>query len=154
MIEKDFVPNDIAMEMFELGFNEKCIKFKWNDLDKTKWMGATNRPTSFHTQKLWSENDDSYTISIPTFSQCFRWFREEYGLEVMFVPDAFNLPEKKLREYKIISYDKKWVLEECVDQNHFFRKGCFKTYEDAEKACLEKLIEILKQEIKNGRTNL
>ncbi len=132
MIEKDFVPDEIAMQMFELGFDEKCVKFKWNDQDKSKWMGATNRPTSFHTQKLWSENDDSYTISIPTFSQCFRWFREK-GIENEIHSDSDRM----------LGYNRGYIP--VVQFIVFYNNGdCYETYEEAEKACLKKLIEIVK----------
>ena len=56
----------------------------------------------------------------PTFSQSFRWFREKYGLHL-----SINVK------------DNIWYFE------RFSIKG-FKTYEEAELACLKKLIEIVK----------
>jgi hypothetical protein len=72
---------------------------------------------------------DGYThadqlCSAPTFSQVFRWFREKY---------------KKV-DYPEFDYDEqKW---HC----HSDYKGylLFDTYDDAELACLKKLIEIVK----------
>jgi hypothetical protein len=59
-------------------------------------------------------------ISAPTFSQAFRWFREKYNLHFpIAVSDGF------------------WFFER-------WRIGVYKTYEEAELACLIKLIEIVK----------
>ena len=63
-------------------------------------------------------------ITAPTFSQTFRFFREKYNLH-----------------YSIGVRDGIW----------FFDRWCFdgyKTYEEAELACLRKLIEIVKEENK------
>ncbi len=78
-------------------------------------------------------------------SMAFRWFREKYGLEIILRPDTINAPEKKLREYVILSYDKSWVLEPIAEPHWWIRKGLFNTYEKAELSCLKKLIEIVKQ---------
>ena len=83
-------------------------------------------------------------VTAPLYQQAFRFFREKYGLEIILAPDSFNDISKKLREYKIISYDKSWKIEEILEPSHWIRKGCFSTYEEAELACLKKLIEIVK----------
>jgi hypothetical protein len=117
-MEKEFVSKDIAIEMFNIGFDEPCVKFQWIDQDKPKWMGETNSPSKLHRQKYWKENNDLYTISIPTFSQCFRWFREKYDLFISIVHYVNGYSINDLRR--------------------------FDTYEEAELACLKKLIEIVK----------
>jgi hypothetical protein len=117
---KEFVTKDIAIEMFNIGFDEPCVKFQWIDQDKPKWMGETNSPSKLHRQKYWKENNDLYTISIPTFSQCFRWFREKYDLFISIVHYVNGYSINDLRR--------------------------FDTYEEAELACLKKLIEVVKNE--------
>jgi len=139
MENKDFVEYEEALELKQLGFDEPCLKFYATEklvLGLDTDNGDTNSKLSQYNPLF---------ISAPTYSQAFRWFRENYELEVVFSPDSFNKEELKLRQYKIISYSKKWVLEKYVDQSHWTRKGCFKTYEEAELACLKKLIEIVKQ---------
>jgi hypothetical protein len=68
-------------------------------------------------------------ITAPTFSQAFRWFRENY--------DLFGVVEGKGYEHKryyIYSINGKWhPSQPAID-----------TYEEAELACLKKLIEISK----------
>jgi len=70
------------------------------------------------------EYDYSYAVKAPTFSQAFRWFREKQGLGHMI---------------NGIGYE-----------SFLFNIGglvtvfpMFKTYEEAELACLDKLIEIV-----------
>ena len=62
-------------------------------------------------------------IAAPTFSQAFRWFREKgYYFEIVTI--------EVNKEYELST------LNEL--------KNGFKTYEEAELACLQKLIEIVK----------
>jgi len=68
------------------------------------------------SKKSTSEN----IVQAPTFSQAFRWFREKYGIY-----------------YSIQIKDGIWFFEK-------WSLSGFKTYEEAELACLEKLIEIIK----------
>ncbi len=62
----------------------------------------------------------------PTFSQAFRWFREKYELYSF----VFNFEEG----FGYVTY------KEGVTQTN----ESFDTYEEAELACLNKLIEIIK----------
>jgi hypothetical protein len=66
-------------------------------------------------------------ISAPTFSQAFRWFREKYELYSF----VFKFDEG-------FGYE---TYKEGVTQTN----ESFDTYEEAELACLKKLIEIVKQ---------
>jgi hypothetical protein len=126
---REFVKKDIAIEMFNIGFDELCIKFHWIDQDKPKWMGETNSPSKLHRQKYWKENNDLYTISIPTFSQCFRWFREKYDLYI----NITKYNDENDTQDKFYYYISDGYMEEE-----------FNTYEEAELECLKQLIEIVK----------
>lgn len=66
-------------------------------------------------------------IYAPTHSQVFRWFREKY--------DAHMYPSRLMRGIYVVRYGD-WDSE------------AFKTYEEAENACIDKLIEIVKQQEK------
>jgi len=131
-MNKEFIPYELALEMFNIGFDEPCVKFQWIDQDKPKWMGVTNLPSALHTQKKWTELYNLYTISIPTFSQCFRWFREKY-----FIHYGID------RDYYIWDYE----LYNFKSGNKHIPTGfkTFDTYEEAELACLKKIIEIVKE---------
>jgi len=129
-MKTEFIPYEQALELKELGFKEDCLASYYH-AGKRLAIGEYI-------------NHRNYTILAPLKQQVFRWFRERYGLEVILCPDALNNPEKKLREYKIISYDKSMVLEPIAEPHWWTREGCFKTYEEAELACLKTLIEIIK----------
>jgi hypothetical protein len=129
---KDFAPYEQSLELKELGFNEPC--FGLYHKDKTFYPTQCKSHEEYHGQ----------VCSAPLYQQAFRFFREKHGLEIILRPDAINAPEKKLREYVILSYDKNWVLEPIAEPHWWIRKGLFKTYEEAELACLKKLIEIVK----------
>lgn len=134
-MNKEFVTYEIALALKELGFNEENIVGYYRG----------NRIVDLVEYKFTIENYSHIEfIPAPLYQQAFRWFRDKYGLEIILAPDSFNDISKKLREYKIISYDKSWKIEEILEPSHWTRKGCFSTYEEAELECLKKLIEIVK----------
>ena len=61
-MEKEFVPYGQALDLKELGFDEKCLGY------------YHNKELSFGPRTSYGE-----VIEAPTFSQAFRWFREKYG---------------------------------------------------------------------------
>ena len=69
---------------------------------------------------------DDYFTKAPTFSQAFRWFREKYGLGHMI---------------NGIGYES--FIMNIGGVLHIFNAFDFETYEEAELACLERLIEIV-----------
>lgn len=126
-MEKEFVNYNQALKLKELGFDEACFGFyqlEYGEIRPT--MVDDNeqyRLTGYRTCKN-SEIPKHYT-SAPTFSQCFRWFREKYGVH--------SSPRK---------YDEtNWWVEWGV-----WTSSVFKTFEEAELAWLDKLIEILENE--------
>lgn len=68
-------------------------------------------------------------LAAPTKSQVFRWFREKY--------DAHIHPSRLMRNIYVVRYGD-WDSE------------AFTTYEEAENACIDKLIELAKQQ-DNGK---
>ena len=120
-MEKEFVPYELALRMKQLGFDEPCLGF-YNKEDRPNLGYCTN-----------SFQDDT-TLEIkctaPLYQQAFRWFREKYQLD--------GKPEYFLNDwYCFIINDMK---EEDTSRRLFTE---FPSYEEAELACLEKLIEIV-----------
>jgi hypothetical protein len=115
MIEKEFAPYEEAFALKELGFNEPCFGY-WKSKN---WLIQEKTRTDGYTHA-----DQEY--SAPTFSQAFRWFREKYELYSF----VFNFEEG----FGYVTY------KEGVTQTN----ESFDTYEEAELACLNKLIEIVK----------
>ena len=128
MLEKEFVPYEQVIALKELGFNEPCILlYRGLDTQPVCQMGY-----EFKTEKNSDYNDETnYWLTVPTYSQAFRWFREKYDYNhsIVFTKHPFGTDEY---QYMILLED-----DEYVEIN-------FKTYEEAELACLEKLIEITK----------
>ena len=116
-MEKEFVPYELALKLKELGFDEPCLDCY--HIYGKRWEMRLNKQSTIEGACL-----------APTFSQAFRFFREKYG----------------------------WVAEihGSLQVNHFYAnlllqaKGEVRnikmcdTYEEAELACLIKLIEIVK----------
>jgi hypothetical protein len=122
-MNKEFVPYEEAFALEELGFDEECLKY-WNDFGKT---------STYMRFQLLNDIDDwcQDYIKAPLYSQAFRWFREKYNL-YQFV-HYHSRPEYTFAIYNDIEMN--WTLHEKVS---------FNTYEEAELACLKKLIEIIK----------
>jgi hypothetical protein len=135
-MNKEFVPYEPSLALKELGFDEPCFaNYTVIPEDKINWFtipeqGITDK-TSFGSSKNYNSKsfEEEGTISAPLYSQAFRWFREKY--------DLFGVVEGKGYDYKryyVYSINGKW---------HPSRPG-LDTYEEAELACLIKLIEIVK----------
>lgn len=127
-MEKEFVPYEIALQLKELGFNEPCFGRHYY-----KESYPMLNPQSEETELVFEFGQyikqTDVTILAPTFSQAFTFFREKYRL---FVQPHRTVDSEGIWYYFSISTKRTDVCE-----------GSF-IYEEAELACLEKLIEILK----------
>jgi hypothetical protein len=138
-MEKEFVNYTIALELKQLGFDEPCFMFYeqgtkdkylqqgvdddyWVDYSEPRdWNSIPNKPWKPFCQ----------CISAPLYQQAFRWFREKYQMIFCYEPCL-----KKDLTYIFFIYiettgEKVFVVESKYD-------------EEAESACLDKLIEIVK----------
>jgi hypothetical protein len=120
-MEKEFVPYELALKMKQLGFNEPCMR-GW---DKDG--------------KIWYHPDSDIILDNPTYSQAFRWFREKYFIHGEPKYKGGLTKETAWYDYIIISN---------IDWNDSkIKNKQYKTYEEAELACLEKLIEIVENNL-------
>jgi hypothetical protein len=140
----DFVPYEIALELKQLGFDEPCIAhYTVVPEDNINWFtiseqAVTDNSSIFGSSKnyntKWFETEG--TISAPTYSQAFRWFRENYELDSeIYMNHEYGV---KFYTYLVLKLKKSIVSHKsgyAVKQN---------TYGEAELACLKKLIEIVK----------
>jgi hypothetical protein len=76
-MEREFIPYEQALALKELGFNESCFG-KYYTLNGKTWKLADNREYELLDELY--DIGSKFTISAPTFSQSFRWFREKHGL--------------------------------------------------------------------------
>ncbi len=85
-MNREFVPYEQALALKELGFDEPCFaKYTVILEDDINWFtipeqGITDK-TSFGSSKNYNSKSfkEEGTISAPTFSQAFRWFRDKYN---------------------------------------------------------------------------
>jgi hypothetical protein len=105
-MNKEFVPYELALKLKQLGFDEPCI--------------ATHGYL-----ELYINTDDGH-LKAPTFSQAFRWFREDLTC------DSWIRPNLVIDGPKIYQF----LINDKLDDEWY------ETYEEAELACLTKLIDL------------
>ena len=149
-MEKEFVPYEIALKLKELGFDEPCLASYYTDIDENNLEGKHDYRKTFNGLEYhpltkfgtgWEPNfirntESVHYVSAPTFSQAFRWFREKHGLSVL-IHDCLD---DYIGE----------IVEWAITENKIIHQvpNRIETYEQAELACLNKLIEIVKSKSK------
>jgi hypothetical protein len=132
-MENEFIPYTEALGLKELGFDEPCFGFhsKIHGLMMVKTSGSS------------SLYKDAGECLAPTFSQAFRWFREKYGLYSWiqlhngYINDSFY-PELPITFSIMDRKTGNKYYERDIPHNYLY-----KTNEEAEFECLQKLIEIV-----------
>jgi hypothetical protein len=127
-MKTEFIPYKQALELKELGFDEPCFGYYHED----KSLTYTNMVFQ-NTNSFWQINNK--IISAPLYQQAFRWFRDKKLSDV-----SINRHGEADGGY---SYRWEIVYEYGVHEERHFKMG-YNTYEEAELACLNKLIEIVK----------
>jgi hypothetical protein len=129
-MEKEFIPMDLALRLKALGFDEPCFGFYSTIYDLI--IGRTNGKKSLF---------DSECLA-PTFSQAFRFFREKYNTCVEIHETTDWEEDNESWSFVIFKYklgDNDGMISSTID---------YDTYEEAELACLTKLIEIVESKTK------
>ena len=129
-MEKEFVPHQPSLDLEELGFDEECLGYH---LCKNSALGVYLEITTECIDLL---PYDSSSCKAPTFSQAFRWFRDKHELDSeIYMNHEYGI---KIYTYLVLKLEKSIISHKsgyAVKQN---------IYEEAELACLRKLIEIVK----------
>ncbi len=116
---KEFVPYELALELKELGFDEPNYFLKWYD-SKGKIR----------------EGLGLGEVKAPLYQQAFRWFREK------------KLSDSYIYRYQdrtdgSINFGYSIIHDYGIEEVRFIKEN-YTSYEEAELACLKKLIEIVK----------
>lgn len=122
-MEKEFVPYELAVKLRSLGFNEPCF-YWYTALGHFVNAGKSNQPPL------------DLACSAPTFSQAFRWFREKNIYATINTYHSVNEDKPFGLSIDYLHESGKWDYFDYRGENDF------ETYEEAELACLTKLIEI------------
>jgi hypothetical protein len=117
-MEKEFVPYELAVKLKELGFDEPCFAY-YNYYIKGVPLN------------MYGSDYNGTGQPAPTWNSAFRWFRERYELGHMI---------------NGIGYES--FIFNIGGLVYSFGPFQFKNYEEAELACLTKLIEIVEQKEK------
>jgi hypothetical protein len=127
---KEFIPYEQALELKALGFDEPC--FRWYD-ERFK--------DDLH-QDRYNTNKDLFMTDLdcssPLYQQAFKFFRDKNKLHTVV---DINISDEWY--FSIFNLDAK-RNSEVVKKDEYYS-----TYEEAELACLNKLIEIVKQHKKH-----
>jgi len=116
-MEKEFIHYEQALDLKELGFDEPC--FAWFLLEGEK--------STLVLEKC--PKQDIGLCLTPLYQQAFRWFREKYQI--------YSWVSKF--EWFVF-----YIYSETLPKPTLFTLEKHQTYEEAELACLKKLIEIIK----------
>jgi hypothetical protein len=141
---QEFVPYELAVKLKKLGFDEPCFGYY-------NYNGS-------HFFKFKPRTDDKNLTKAPLYQQAFRWFREKYNLHPIVSFDKFideDDNDVELDEpYFTYYYSINELWDNTKDYNKFVRgfvnvsssRGIM-SQEEAELACLEKLIEIVESKL-------
>lgn len=135
IMEKDFAPYPESMELKELGFDEKCLAY-YKDNELYQEAGVCYVNADFEETLVWDEMLPNKNCTAPLYQQAFRWFRENNGLFI--APNVISYENGPYLWFFVINST---ILPFGTDLGE---TDDFNTYEEAELACLRKLIEIVK----------
>jgi hypothetical protein len=128
-MEKEFIPYEQALDLKELGFDKPCIKeYHLEELLNNSTDGEIKNSD---LMELYGNS----VISAPTFSQAFRWFRENDKYDITIPPSGDS-------SGNTIGYYYEIIFQGWGDG---IESDSYDTYEEAELECLKKLIEIVKE---------
>jgi hypothetical protein len=128
-MKKEFIPHELALKLKQLGFNEPCFGYY---LEDGNWAPAsytydgTKYPSNSDLLPMWA--------SSPTWKSAFGWFREKHGA----VCEIIRKEDRNHSEFIGWIY----IDNKKIDVTSYWAS---KKYEEAELACLQKLIEIVEK---------
>jgi hypothetical protein len=136
-MEEQFVTYENAVALKELGFDEPCFAFYaipnvgnklFFDIDPDD-----GELTSLNQNQIYHNNlSEVGRISAPLKQQIFKFFRDKYNIDGWVVP--YYSSNGKFYCYTI----------ECGVEEDLGNSEHYKLCEEAESACIDKLIEIVK----------
>jgi hypothetical protein len=141
-MKNEFTPYDRSLKLKQLGFEDECMAYYEISVTEVEheedgtsgpfgWkQGEVSFEKRFFVNNLKGvdhTNDNWVCAAAPTWRSAFNWFREKYEY-CSYIKEA----TKGSYRFYIEKFDEK-----------FFNSDIIKTYEEAELACLDKLIEIV-----------
>jgi hypothetical protein len=140
-MEKELVPYAEALELKELGFGKPCFAYYYT-LNGKDWKFAEK--TEYYRLDDEINIGPKFSLLAPTFSQAFRFFREKHSWQHSIDPTSDQHSFKLGYNYWIWN-NKTGEEHHTMPKNKPSGDWEYETYEEAELACLRKLIEIVKE---------
>jgi dolichyl-phosphate-mannose--protein O-mannosyl transferase len=151
-LESEFVPYPLALRMKVLGYKESCLVGYELDVinDDNPELIFPNVIKQFNEEdeifedpvttypRLFTSTND--VVLTPTWQSAFKWFRDKHGIEGFIhkaIEGTYYFVIKRVGNNESNMYEFTKTTPKQFD-----------TYEKAEIACLEKLIEIVEQKLK------
>jgi hypothetical protein len=123
-MEEHFVTYNQALALKELGFDIPCFKYIYTG----DTGNNVNRYEEVEPSRAKNYNKYFLCISQPLKSQVFEWFREKHKVQSL------------IQEYMLNTY--MYTIDDGINSDTSVVG--FETYGEAEAACIDKLIEIIK----------
>jgi hypothetical protein len=144
-MENEFVIYQLALRMKSLGFDEPC--FGCFD-SEGEFIRCSSKSWDLSSLIILNDafGDNTHFCLSPTWQSAFRWFREKYNIFPEILTDCTTRPKFCYTYTKFFGNQndlasEEWGWEPNVGQYSLL----YKTYEEAQIDCLEKLIEIAEQ---------
>jgi len=132
-MEKEFIPYEQALELKELGFDEECLFAYYGKSDLSNFKESD--------YELCGDRHNSSLkdgrVSAPLYQQVFRWFREKKLIDLI-------VSSYQSRDDGDTYYYYQITNNYGIEEIRHFKEGFF-TYEEAELAGLQKMIEIIEK---------
>lgn len=148
-MEKEFVPYEVALRLKAIGFAESSCFGYWEIAEKER--------IRINEYSIGNWNNHPNRASAPLYQQAFRWFRDNYNLHSVASFDKFIDEDNDVEldnPYFTYYYSINELWDNTKDYNKFVRgfmnvasSRDIMSQEEAELACLNKLIEIVEKKL-------
>jgi len=146
-LTKEFIPFEEAKELKALGFDEPCLMCYRGQFDLySHSMGGYASEMTLKSNTELNRYDvnqkEDYWLAAPTWRQAFKFFADKFNLFGKPYVANMGAVEYSFDIYDI--YEEKYAHDNLSGGGSSY-SGTFDTPEEAELACLKKLIEIAKK---------
>lgn len=132
---REFVTYEQSLALKELGFDEPCFSYySLNNIENKLFFDIDpddGELTLLNQNQFYHNNlSEVGRMSAPLHQQAFKFFREKYGILSYIEASPNN------------TFDYVTVSDDFEEKD--YDDGPFKTYEEAEQSCLNRLIKMVK----------
>ncbi len=146
-MKREFVPYELALKLKQLGFDEPCLTYY--NYDK-----KIERSDDWAYGVTLKDKRDRNECLAPLFQQAFRWLRETHQIFPEVVTDCTTEPKFAYTYTRFFGNPNDLGSEEWGWENNIGQYSLlYRTYEDAQRDCLEEILGIIEKEKENGRNS-